>query len=151
MRKKGRRIGLLTWRVAAYVGEYLAHGADLPLVTEVGGELTPEPSGPIGGGDARSQLLAVVAALHAQQESQYPLRPFAPVSHHMTVSVESLESLEGKTSSTIARLDMTRERRYAHASLLVRNQPRIDLEPVWIEQPDGVLDVFTRLQWPARQ
>jgi len=151
MRKKRRRICLLTWRVAAYVGEYLAHGADLALVAEARGELTLEPSGPIGGGDARSQLLAVVAALHAQQESQYPLRPFAPMSRHMTVSVENLESLDGKTYSAIARLDMTRERQYAHGSLLVRNQPRIDLEPVWIEQPDGVLDVFARLQWPARQ
>ena len=103
------------------------------------------------GRDARRQLLAVVTALHAQQGSQYPLRPFAPVSRHMTVSVESLESLDGRTRSAIARLDMTRERRYAHGSLFVRNQPRIDLEPVWIEQPDGVLDVFTRLHWPARQ
>jgi hypothetical protein len=69
----------------------------------------------------------------------------------MTVSVERLESLDGKTRSAIARLDMTRERRYAHGSLLVRNQPRIDLEPIWIEKSDGILDVFTRLLWPARQ
>jgi hypothetical protein len=132
-------------------GEYLANGAVLPLVAEVRGELTLEPSGPTGGRDARRQLLAVVTALHAQEESQYPLRPFAPVSRHMTVSVESLESLDGKTSSPIARLDMTRERRYADGSLFVINQPRIDLEPVWIEQLDGVLDAFTRLHRPARQ
>ncbi|MGE8165979.1 hypothetical protein ACQKRQ_38290 [Paraburkholderia sp. NPDC080076] len=112
--------------------------------------MTLEQSEPIGGRDAQRQLLAVVTALHAHQEIQYPLRPFAPVSRHMTVSVERLESLDGKTRNAIARLDITQERGYAHGSLLMRNQPRIDLEPVWIEQSNGILDVFTRLLWPAR-
>lgn len=151
MRQKRRRICHLTWRVAAYEGEYLAHGAELPLVAEVRGELTLEQNGPIPRCVAQHQLVAVVTALRADQVRQYPLPPFAPVGHHMTVFVDRLQSPDGMTSSAIARLAMTREQRSADGSLLARNQTRIDLEPVCIEQSDGVLDAFIRLLSPASQ
>jgi len=38
-----------------------------------------------------------------------------------------------------------READCVHGSLLVENQPRIDLEPASIKPSDGVLDVFLLL------
>lgn len=69
----------------------------------------------------------------------------------MTVFVDRLQSLDGKTSGAIARLDMTREQRSADGSLLVRNQTRIDLDPVCIERSHSILDVFIRLLSPTSQ
>ena len=62
-----------------------------------------------------------------------------------TVCVEQLNSVDDNIGQLIARLDLTREGNRAFGSLLVANQPRIDLKPVDINPSDGVLDVFLRM------
>jgi hypothetical protein len=63
----------------------------------------------------------------------------------MTVCVEQLNSVDDHIGQLIARLDLTREENRAFGSLLVANQPRIDLDPVDIDPSDGILEVFLRL------
>jgi hypothetical protein len=145
MSRTARGVRPLSWRVRAYDGEYLQHGAPLPLIAEISGNANDEPSIPIEHDRAQRCLLAVVLNLDCRRMAGDLLHPFARVSGSMTVFVEELESDGLAAGHVIARLDLMREADIAHGSLLMENQPRIDLETVKIEPADGVLDVFLRL------
>lgn len=145
MTRKSRKVGPLTWRVKAYDGECLEHGASLPLVAEISGKITKEASRPIHSDKAQRCLLAMVVDLDNRRSSSFPLPPFAQVGPSLTVCVEQLDSADDNAGQLIARLDLTRKGNRAFASLLVANQPRIDIEPVDIDPSDGILDVFLRM------
>lgn len=135
----------LSWRVRAYDGEYLRHGAALPLIAEISGNANDEPSIPIEHDTAQRCLLAVAVYLNNRRMAAYPLPPFAPVDDFTTICVDELASDEATAGHLVARLDLMRDADCVHGSLLVENQPRIDLEPVNIGPSDGVLDVFLLL------
>jgi len=145
MRHTTREVGSLTWRVRAYEGEFLEHGAALPLVAEISDKITKKASRPFQGGEVQRCLHEVVVNLNSRRMVSYPLQPFAPVCDFMTICVEERGSTDVAVGRPIARLDMMRDTYRAYGCLLAENYPRIDLEPAKIEPTDGVLDVFLRL------
>ncbi|CAE6967574.1 hypothetical protein R69608_07021 [Paraburkholderia nemoris] len=145
MRQTTREFRSFTWRVRAYEGELLEHGAALLLVAEISDKITKEASSPFQGDKAQRCLHEVVVSLNNRRMASYPLQPFAPVGDFMTICVDELGSNDVAVGRPIARLDMMRDTYRAHGSLLTENYPRIDLEPAKIEPTDGVLDVFLRL------
>ena len=145
MSRKARGVRSRIWRLRAYEGDYLEHGANLPLVAEISGKITKEAGRPNHNDKAQRCLLAMVVDLDNRRSSNYPLPPFAQVGPSMTVCVEQMNPADDNAGDLIARLDLTREENRAFGSLLVADQPRIDLEPVDIDPSDGILDVFLRL------
>jgi hypothetical protein len=146
MRRKSRKVKSLNWRVKAYDGEYLEHGSSLPFVAEISGKITNESIRSIQANNVQQRVLALVRDLDSRRCSRrHPLTPFAQVSSYMTVRVEQLHPADRSVARLILRLDLTREGNRAFGSLLVADQPRIDLKPVDINPSDGVLDVFLRM------
>jgi hypothetical protein len=65
MRQTTREARSLTWRVRAYEGEFLEHGAALPLVAEISDKITKKVSRPFQGGEAQRCLHEVVVNLNS--------------------------------------------------------------------------------------
>lgn len=145
MGPKIKELGPFAWRLMVYDGEYLAHGVSLPCVIDIRGESVLEWDRAIPDDVAQRCLLTVVGSLRLYSDGGHPIRPFAMTKPLMTVCVEQLYSIESNFGKVIARLDLAIEGTRAQGSLLVTNQPRIDLDPVVMKRSDGVLDVLVRL------
>lgn len=145
MSRSATELGPFAWRVTVYDGEYLEHGASLPAVIDIRGDSTLEWNRPPPDDVAQRCLLAVVGGLSIYGNSRYPIQPFTPIRSSMAIFVEQLDSVGSSAGQLIARLDLSTEGHRADGSLLVLNQPRIDVDPVDIKPSDGALDVFVRL------
>lgn len=140
-----RKLGPYAWRLTVYEGEDLMCVANLRPVVDIRGESDLEWGRPLPTDVAQQCLLAVVGGLRGYGHIGHPIQSLAAPCSAMTVCVEHLESIDSSCGQLIARLDVMMEESHARGSLLVANQPRIDLDAVVVNRSDGVLDVVVRL------
>jgi hypothetical protein len=138
------KIGPFSWRAIAFRGEFLSHDSALPLLSLIRGRGDVEINRLIPNDSVFGYLLAIRLMLLRQSEIRRPLDPNAMLSRFITIRIDKLKRVDGRSGDVLARLDIVVNKSVAHASLLSRNQPRVDLEPVRIEEDDGVWEVLMR-------
>ena len=138
------KIGPFSWRASAFRGEFLSHDSELPLISLIQGRGEVKINRPMPKGSVFRYLLAIRLMLLPQSEMRRPLDPNATLSRFITIRIDRLKRVDGRSGEVLARLDILVNKGVAHASLLSRNQPRVDLEPVRIEEDDGVWEVLMR-------
>jgi hypothetical protein len=137
--------GWHTWRAKAYLGEYVGHDSMLSFISQIEGEVYHEKLQHVvmRSADETLQLVSMYITLSRADNGTVPSgKTLFP---EMTIFVEQLESPIAVRGELVARIDLLIEESEAHASLLPRERPRIDLGPVRVSSDDSVWDVVGRL------
>lgn len=137
--------GWNAWRAKAYLGEYVGHDSMLSFISQIEGEEYNEKMQqvPVRSADEALQAVSMYIALFRAGKGTAP--PGKTLFPEMTIFVERLESPIATSGELVARIDLLVEEGAAHASLLPRERPRIDLGPVQVSLDDSVWDVVGRL------